>query len=99
MNPTDFALERLFQAARRARSELSVEVPYRLENGVLGAWRRGRRAEEPGPVLPLVRKAFLGACAILVIAAFLGLHSWREAPAAVDELAIVDSAIQLSLMQ
>jgi hypothetical protein len=100
MNHAEFCLQRLFRAARRARSPLPVEVPFALEARVLGAWRRGLDAEEDeAGLLPIVQKAFLCACAILVITAGVSFYALRERPAPSDEAVIVDSAIQLTLMQ
>ena len=99
MNPLDFSLDRLFRAAGQFRPPLPAEAPYHLETRILGAWRRGLEAERLSLAIPLVRKAFLCACAILIISAAWTLSSLREASPAPDELVNVDSAIQLTLLQ
>jgi hypothetical protein len=99
MNPLDFSLERLFRAASRFQPPLPAEAPYYVEARILGALRRGLEPERPSLVVPLVRRASLCACAILVISAAWTLHSLRETSPAPDELVNVDSAIQLTLMQ
>jgi len=99
MKNIDFCLDRLFRAARHARAPLPSEAPFFLETRVLAAWRRGVVGERPSPIVPLVRKAVLGACAILVVSTLVGLYAWHEAPSAPDELVTVESAIQLTMMK
>jgi hypothetical protein len=100
MNEFDSCLERLFRAASRVRPALPAEAPYGLETRLLNAWRGGLKPEGLMPLLPVVQRAFLCACAILVITAALALHSLRQAPPPpANELVTVDSSIQLTLMQ
>ena len=95
MKSAEFSLERLLRAAARVPEALPAEAPYQVELRVLAVWRRGLAADPSVIFLPLVRKAFLCACAILVISAAVSLKSWTEAPP--NELFIVDSAIQFTL--
>jgi hypothetical protein len=96
----NFCLDRLFRAARHARPPLPSEAPFLLETRVMAAWREGLPAERSGLVVPLVRKAVVGACAILVVSTILGVYAWRhEVSSAPDELITVESAIQLTMMQ
>jgi hypothetical protein len=99
MNGLDSCLQRLLRAARRDPVDLPSEVPFGLEARVLAAWRGSLVQEQSSTalVVPLIRRAFLCACAILVVAAALTFHSWKETPP--NEMVIVDSAIQLTLMQ
>src|SRR5437763_13646500 len=99
MNPTDFCLDRLFRAARRhpAPFQLPAEAPFHLECRILASWRRAARQEGSGVSVPLIRGAFVCACAILIISTALALKSWRHSPP--EELVSVDSAIQLTLTQ
>jgi hypothetical protein len=96
MNPIDSCLQRLFRAAAADPAPLPSEAPFALEARVLADWRIGAPAET-WSALPLVRRACVCACAILILAAALTLHSHTEAPP--NELVIVDSAIQLTMMQ
>jgi len=98
MNQTEFCLQRLLRSARRASVPLPAEAPFELEAHILSAWRDGSASEENRILLrPVLRRAVLCACAILVISTVLTLRSWKEGPA--DELMIVDTAIQLTLTQ
>jgi hypothetical protein len=96
MKGTDHYLERLFKAAALAPRELPSEVPFHLEVGVLAEWRFGCPADQAAFVLPLVRRAFVCACAIVLLSAVLSSLRSDSSP---NELIIVDSEIQLSLMQ
>ncbi len=97
MNQIDSCLERLFRAAR-GEDDVPVSLPFALEMRVLAAWRRGLR-DGTGDFLylPLIRGACLCACAIILISTALSLQILTEPPP--SELVVVDSVIQLSLMQ
>jgi len=96
MNRTDFCLERLFRAAAKTPQHIPAEAPFYLEGALLAAWRN-RVGDERAFLMPLMRRAFVCACVILAISAGITLHSLTEAPP--SELVIVDSAIQLTLLQ
>jgi hypothetical protein len=97
MNQIDSCLERLFRAARRA-CDAPASVPFALEMRVLAAWRRGfQESAAEVMYLPLIRGACLCACAIILISTALSLQFMAEPPP--SELVVVDSVIQLSLMQ
>lgn len=98
MNPIDFHLERLFRSAARAPQPFSSEAPFALETRVLAAWRRGLCPERRA-ILPLVRRGCLCACAIIVIATAFTVYSLTQEQPPPSELVIVDSVIQLTLMQ
>ena len=95
MNHTDFCLHRLFRSARRASLSLPAEAPFDFEMRVLNAWRAGSGTSPSALLAPVFHRAFVCACAILVISTVLTLRSWKEGAA--DELTIVDTAIQLAL--
>ncbi len=97
MDRMNSSLDRLFRAAARCPDPLPAEAPFPLEARVLAAWRAASQTDTSSALMPLFRGAIACACAIIVISAALTFHSWREA--APNELGIVDSAIQLTLMQ
>ena len=97
MNHIDSSLQRLFRAAARARQELPTEAPFGFEVRVLNAWRAGLADDYAVVLAPLFRRAFVCACAVIIVSAALTLGSWRES--APNELSTVDSVMQLSLMQ
>ena len=97
MNSTDLSLQRLLRSARRARTPLPGEAPFHVETQILHAWREGLAPENATLPLPVLRGAFICACAILIISAVLTLHVLQEG--APDELMIMDNAIQLTLLQ
>lgn len=97
MNQIDSCLERLFRAAR-SDGDAPASLPFTVEMRVLAAWRRGLRdATTDFLYLPLIRGACLCACAIILISTALSLQFLTEPPP--SELVVVDSVIQLSLMQ
>lgn len=96
MKRTDDCLERLFKAASLAPRGLPSEVPFHLEASVLAEWRFCRPVDHAAFVLPLVRRAFVCACAIVLVSAAVSL---LQRDSGLNELGIVDSEIQLSLMQ
>lgn len=96
MNQSDRCLKRLFQTAALAPEELPTEVPFHVQASVLADWRFGQPADEATFVLPLVRRAFVCACAIVLISALFTSLRRDGAP---NELVIVDSEIQLSFLQ
>lgn len=96
MNRIDSCLQRLFRAAALAPLSLPPEAPFALETRILAAWRLGL-VEERWSALPLVRRATLCACAIIILAAAFTFQPGGEAPP--SELVVVDSAIHLTLMQ
>lgn len=97
MNAIDSCLHRLFQAAAGVEESLPAEAPFWLEAQVISGWRAAR-AVEPGLILlAVIRKAFLCACAVVVITAAFTLQTFREPPP--SELVVVDSAIQWQLLQ
>ncbi len=98
MIPVDSCLERLFEAAARRRpSDLPLEAPFPIEARVLAAWRAATPEESPIYFGRLIRGALVCACAVILISAAVSLRSLNES--APNELVIVDSVIQLSLMQ
>jgi hypothetical protein len=97
MNRVNSCLDRLFRAAGRCPAPLPAEAPFILEAQVLAAWRDGLEEDCSFALLPLFRGAMACACAIIVISVALTLHSWVDAPP--SEMIILDSAIQLTLMQ
>jgi hypothetical protein len=95
MNHTDLCLQRLLRSARRASLPLPTEAPFYLEARVLNAWRYGLSDDPPPLLAPVLRRAMLAACAILVICTAFTLRSLRETPP--DEVMVVGTAIQLAL--
>lgn len=96
MNETDFSLKRLFRAASRAPEYIPAEAPFALETRVLAAWRH-YPTDDHFPMLTVVRWASLCACVIIVITSALTFHSLTQPPP--SELVVLDSVIQLTLMQ
>ena len=97
MNAIDSCLRRLFRAAAGIDESLPTEAPFWLEAQVMTAWRGHRAAEPALIILPVMRKAFFCACAVVVITAALTFQTFREPPP--SELVVVDSAIQSHLLQ
>jgi hypothetical protein len=99
MNHIDSCLERLFRAAARAPEHIPAEAPFYVESALLAAWRQDAAAvvDNRAFLVPILRRALVCACAILAISAAVTLHSLSETPP--SELTVVDSAIQLTLMQ
>jgi hypothetical protein len=87
----------LFRAAASAPDDLTAEAPFELEARVIDAWRRGPQPEQAPGTLPVLRGAFVCACAIILVSAAVTFQALRESPP--SELVIVDSAIQLTLLQ
>jgi hypothetical protein len=96
MNQTDSCLERMFRAAASVQRELPPEAPFALERRVLAAWRQAQSEDPSALLIPLFRRAFICACAILAISMALTLQSLNDSP---NELVIVDSLIQSSVLQ
>ena len=97
MNQIDCCLRRLFQAAAQGPESLPAEAPFWLEAQVMAAWRQGVVTEPTLSFLPVIRRAFLCACAIVVVTAAFAFHTFQEPPP--SELVIVDSAIQWNVSQ
>ena len=95
MNSIDSCWERLVRAAAAVPPSLPSGAPFALETRVLAAWRRG--PEPDRAFLPVVQRATLCACAIIVITVAMTFHSLTQPPP--SELVVVDSLIQLTLMQ
>src|SRR5262249_11821043 len=80
MKHSNSALERLFRAAARVEPDVPVEAPFALESAVLAAWNYELPAENTVYPLPVMRRAFLCACAILAISTALTLHLLQDSP-------------------
>src|SRR5215475_14467629 len=92
---SDQLLKRLFDLARRAPEVRSSTLPYGLETSVLAHWREANanRSASMG-LLRSFRWAALTACAIAVLAGFLGseeFSAFRQRDVA--EWRLADSAI------
>ena len=93
-------LDRLFKAAAQAPREQAAEVPFAIESRVLAQLRSGalRRGDDIiVGLLPLFRGAFLMACVLALAVIALNFSELEESP--VDELAIVNSTIDLAGFQ
>lgn len=97
MNQIDSALRRLFQAAAACKPELPGEAPYSLETRLVNQWNSKPSRDHDLILAPIFRGAFLCACVIILISAALSVASLNETPP--NEMVIVDSVIQLTLMQ
>lgn len=100
MNKTDQNLDRLFRAAAQAPRGRAAEVPFAIESRVLAQLRGGmaRRSDDIiVGLLPLFRGAFLMACVLALAVIALNFSEMDESP--VDELAIVNSTIDLAGFQ
>jgi hypothetical protein len=97
MKRIDDCLQRLLDAAARAPGEPVPETPFHLEAAVLAEWRMAQVCDHAALVLPLLRRAFLCACAIVLISGAFSLRHLAEGSP--NELVIVDSVFQLTLMQ
>src|SRR5947209_6605018 len=97
MNATDFCLRRLLRGAAGVEESLPAEAPFWLEAQVMASWRASGTAEPGLNFLPVIRKAFVCACAVVVITAAFTVQTFREPPP--SELIVLDSAIQWHLLQ
>ncbi len=97
MNRLDHQLNRLFQAAARARREIPRGVPFAVEAQALAQWRGGADTRDDGFVLlPLVRRAFALACVLALIALALSYPKLTQHPS--DEVVIINSPVTLSYL-
>ena len=100
MKHTNQHLDRLFKAAAQAPREQAGAVPFAIESRVLAQLRSGalRRGDDIIlGLLPLFRGAFLMACVLALAVIALNFSELDESP--VDELAIVNSTIDLAGFQ
>jgi hypothetical protein len=97
MNPIDSSLQRLFRAAAQVRENPPCEAPFQVEAHVLAGWRRQSAQEADDGLGPVLRAAFICACVILAISAALTFGLSPETPP--NEMVILDSAMQLTLIQ
>ncbi len=69
MKPTDDKLERLLQAAAKAPSPGSGDIPLGLETRVLAEWRAGQAGDDSIFLFTFLRRALLGAALVLAMSA------------------------------
>ncbi len=67
MKPSDDKLERLLQAAAKAPPRGAEEIPYGLETRVLAQWRAGVVEDDSAFLFTFLRRALLGAAAVLAL--------------------------------
>jgi hypothetical protein len=103
MNPANFRLQRLLQAAAKAEERTDAPVPFGFDTRVVALWRAAGHKNGGNGVVQLVRRVALLASIILVAA---GAASFREMRVAEDiaeptsnEYAIADIAIEDELYQ
>lgn len=98
MKPSDQTLQRLLGAAAKVRSEPEDNTPLGLETRVLANWRAGREDDESASLFAFFRHAMVGASLVLILSAAWSLHSaLRPPPSALEEAALLDHDIQISL--
>ena len=93
MKQIDSRLMRLFQAAARAQRPVPQTPPYGFETRVLAHWRT---AVPEMSMAPVFRRAFLVCSALMLLAAAFE-YSAGSSGTSSTELAVADSAIELSL--
>ena len=84
MNPIDRSLQRLLDAARRARPEAPRRPPAALEQQVLARWRSAPAEEDFTLLFGLFRQAAI--CAVIIMTLSAGwtwFHTRNETSAAV----------------
>ncbi len=99
MKHVDSCLQRLFRAASgEVEEDLPIEAPFLFEARVLSAWRSAPTTTERFWLsVPVLRRAFVCACGVMLLSAFYFAHSWSDG--ATSELVNVDSAIRLAWTQ
>jgi uncharacterized membrane protein YjdF len=101
MNSPD--LDRLLRSAAQASDSRVAEVPFGFETRVVAAWRSGISRNDFAELARFLRRAGVIACAVVVLAGAAAYRQYREetkfASTAMNEYAIVDSAIQTEFSQ
>ena len=72
MKPLDHTLDRLLRAAAAAGRDQAVEVPFALNERVVGRWPVAGAAGEPLSLLPIFRRGLALACLLMLAALILG---------------------------
>ena len=96
MRANDQSFGRLLNAAAKAPSEAPGAPPVGLETRVLANWRALQAEEEPAFLFLFLRRAMVGATAVLVLSAAWSLTR-PSLSAAGQEAASLDYQIQMSL--
>ncbi len=97
MNQLNHQLDRLFKAAAHARRELPSGVPFAIQCRLLAQWQSGAGAgEEMFVLLPIVRRAFLLACILALIALAINYRGLIQRPS--DEAVIINSPVSLTYL-
>jgi hypothetical protein len=98
MNSIDQQLEQLLNSAARAPRNLPRETPFRVEAKVLAQWRSrpGGAGEVAHFLLPLLRRAALCACLLMLVSIAFSYRAITNGEN--DEAAIANSAVDLTLL-
>ncbi len=99
MNQLDHQLSRLFKAAAHIRRELPSGAPFAVECRLLAQWQSGASAgagEDLFLLLPIVRRAFVLACLLAVIALAINYRGLTQRPS--DEAVIINSPVSLTYL-
>ena len=96
MKPTDETVQRLLNAAAKARLEFPTAPPLGLETRVLARWRAGTADDDSASLFAFFRHALVGASLVLVLSAVWSL-SQPTGGTAGDEAALLNYEIQRGL--
>jgi hypothetical protein len=96
MSEIDHQLDRLLRAAHRAEGNLPAEMPFGLEGRVLADWRQEKWVGPEIVWLPWLKGALV--CSVLLLLLSAALSYKVQQPDEPNELALVDSVIQLSMV-
>ncbi len=96
MNRINQHWQRLFRAAARAPRDWPAEPPFGFEARVLAGWRSALAADDSALLLALLRRAFVCACLMMLLS--VAVHYGFLTDPTPNELAVADSAIQMSLL-
>jgi|ERR1051326_2346220 hypothetical protein len=98
MNPIEEQLDRLLKSAARAPRHLPCQAPLALRRQMVTQWRRGGagRGDVAQFLLPSLRWAAAGACLLMFLS--LALNYRAIVTAENEEIAIANSAIDLTLL-
>ncbi len=99
MNRLDHQLNRLFKAAAHVRRQLPSGAPFAVECPLLAQWRSGAgpgAGEDLFLLLPIVRRAFVLACVLALIALAINYRGLTQRTS--DEAVIINSPVSLTYL-
>jgi hypothetical protein len=98
MNSINQQLEHLLSSAARAPGSLPEKAPFAVEARVLARWR-GRpdgAGEGTHLLLPLLRRAVLCSCLLMLLSIAVGYRTLINAES--DEVSLANSAVDFTLL-